>query len=65
MDNGWRFHVRYFLEQDPILARLHDNIEFQRMKAEIDADMAEQLTRVRERGLLSEWQDKTGLIADK
>jgi hypothetical protein len=38
----------YFLKQDPSLESLHDEPEFQAMVAEIEADMAEQLARVRE-----------------
>ncbi|MCZ6759127.1 MAG: hypothetical protein O7D29_01970 [Gemmatimonadetes bacterium] len=38
----------YYLKQDPSLESLHDEPEFQAMIAEIEADMAEQLARVRE-----------------
>jgi hypothetical protein len=48
VDEGWRASWRYFLKYDPILESLHDEPEFQAMVAEIEADMAEQLARVRE-----------------
>ncbi len=38
----------YFLKLDPSLESLHDEPEFQAMVAEIEADMAVQLARVRE-----------------
>jgi hypothetical protein len=48
IDEGWRIDWWYFLKYDPILESLHDEPEFQAMVAEIEADMAEQLARVRE-----------------
>ena len=48
IDEGWRFRWWYFLKYDPNLESLHDEPEFQAMVAEIEADMAEQLERVRE-----------------
>jgi tetratricopeptide (TPR) repeat protein len=48
IDEGWRAWWRYFLEHDPNLESLHDEPEFQAMVAEIEADMAAQLARVRE-----------------
>ena len=48
IDEGWRSYWWYFLKQDPILESLHDEPEFQAMVAEIEADMATQLARVRE-----------------
>ena len=48
IDQGWRIHWWYFLERDPNLESLHDEPEYQAMVAEIEADMAEQLARVRE-----------------
>jgi hypothetical protein len=48
IDEGWRSMWWYFLKQDPSLESLHDEPEFQAMVAEIEADMAEQLARVRE-----------------
>jgi hypothetical protein len=48
IDEGWRSHGWYFLKQDPTLESLHDEPEFQAIVAEIEADMAEQLARVRE-----------------
>jgi hypothetical protein len=38
----------YFLRLDPNLKSLHDEREYQAMVAEIEADMAAQLARVRE-----------------
>jgi tetratricopeptide (TPR) repeat protein len=49
IDEGWRFFWWYYLKQDPTLESLHDEPEFQAMVAEIEADMAAQLARVRER----------------
>jgi tetratricopeptide (TPR) repeat protein len=48
IDEGWRTLWWYFLKLDPILESLHDEPEFQAMVEEIEADMAEQLARVRE-----------------
>jgi TolB-like protein/Tfp pilus assembly protein PilF len=48
IDEGWRTFWWYFLKQDPNLESLHDEPEFQAMVAEIEADMAAQLARVRE-----------------
>jgi tetratricopeptide (TPR) repeat protein len=48
IDEGWRDYWRYFLKHDPTLESLHDEPEFQAMIAEIEADMATQLARVRE-----------------
>jgi tetratricopeptide (TPR) repeat protein len=48
IDEGWRVWWRYLLKQDPNLESLHDEPEFQAMVAEIEADMAAQLARVRE-----------------
>jgi tetratricopeptide (TPR) repeat protein len=48
IDEGWRNSWRYFLKHDPTLESLHDEPEYQTMVAEIEADMAEQLARVRE-----------------
>jgi TolB-like protein/Tfp pilus assembly protein PilF len=48
IDEGWRESWWYFLRYDPTLESLHDEPEFQAMVAEIEADMAEQLARVRE-----------------
>ena len=38
----------YFLKFDPTLESLHDEPEYQAIVAEIEADMAAQLARVRE-----------------
>jgi hypothetical protein len=48
IDEGWRGMWWYFLKHDPSLESLHDEPEFQAMVAEIEADMAAQLARVRE-----------------
>jgi tetratricopeptide (TPR) repeat protein len=48
IDEGWRRLWWYSLRLDPGLESLHDEPEFQAMVAEIEADMAEQLARVRE-----------------
>jgi hypothetical protein len=48
IDEGWRTLWWYHLVRDPTLESLHDEPEFQAMVAEIEADMAEQLARVRE-----------------
>jgi tetratricopeptide (TPR) repeat protein len=48
IDEGWRAFWWYYLKQDPTLESLHDEPEYQAMVAEIEADMAEQLARVRE-----------------
>jgi TolB-like protein/Flp pilus assembly protein TadD len=48
IDEGWRLLWWYFLKRDPTLESLHDEPEFQAMVAEIEADMAAQLARVRE-----------------
>jgi len=48
IDEGWRFHWWYSLRLDPGLESLHDEPEYQAMVAEIEADMAAQLARVRE-----------------
>jgi hypothetical protein len=47
-DEGWRTLWWYFLKRDPNLESLHDEPEYQAMVAEIEADMAAQLARVRE-----------------
>jgi TolB-like protein/cytochrome c-type biogenesis protein CcmH/NrfG len=48
IDEGWRRYWWYTLKHDPDLVSLHDEPEYQAMVAEIEADMAEQLARVRE-----------------
>ncbi len=48
VEQGWRWSAWYFLEHDPVLATLHAEPEFQAIKAVVEADMAEQLARVRE-----------------
>ncbi len=48
IDEGWRNSWWYYLKYDPILESLHDEPKYQAMVAEIEADMAAQLARVRE-----------------
>jgi hypothetical protein len=48
IDEGWRDLWWYYLIYDPNLESLHDEPEYQAMVAEIEADMAAQLERVRE-----------------
>jgi tetratricopeptide (TPR) repeat protein len=48
IDEGWRVDWWYQLKLKPDLELLHDEPEFQVMVAEIEADMAAQLARVRE-----------------
>jgi hypothetical protein len=48
IDEGWREHWWYLLHHKPDLEPIHDEPEFQAMLAEIRADMAAQLERVRE-----------------
>ena len=48
IDEGWRRLWWYYLKYDPTLESLHDEPEFQAMIADIEADMAAQLARVRE-----------------
>jgi TolB-like protein/Tfp pilus assembly protein PilF len=48
IDAGWRQYWRYELEDDPMLDSIRDEPEFQAMVAEIRADMAAQLARLRE-----------------
>jgi hypothetical protein len=48
IDEGWRGFWWYSLQYSPTLESLRDEPEFQAMVAEIEADMAVQLARVRE-----------------
>jgi tetratricopeptide (TPR) repeat protein len=48
IDEGWRVSWWHFLKHDLSLESLHGEPEFQAMVAEIEADMAQQLARVRE-----------------
>ena len=48
IDEGWRSLWWYSLKQDPNLESLHGEPEYPAMVAEIEADMAAQLARVRE-----------------
>jgi adenylate cyclase len=47
IDEGWRDAWWYFMEIDPSLGSIRNEPEFQSMLAEIKADMAEQLSRVK------------------
>jgi len=47
VDSGWRALWWYWLEHDPKLDSIRDEAEFLAIVAEIEADMAAQLTRVR------------------
>ena len=47
VDAGWRYGWWYFFDHDPLLESLRTYPEFQVMRAEIEADMAEQLKNVR------------------
>jgi TolB-like protein/Tfp pilus assembly protein PilF len=48
IDEGWRSFWRYYLKYELTLESLHNEPEYQAMVAEIEADMAAQLERVRE-----------------
>ena len=48
VDEGWRGFWPFALKYDPVLESLHDEPEYQAIIAELDADMAAQLQRVRE-----------------
>ena len=49
IDAGWRYNWWYFFDHHPALESLRDDPEFQAMRAEIAADMAEQLKNVRKK----------------
>lgn len=49
VDQGWRDGWWYFLEHDPALEALHAEPRFIEIRKEIEADMAGQLARLRER----------------
>jgi hypothetical protein len=48
IDEGWRVSWWYYLQYEPTLESLHDDLEYQAMIEEIEADMSAQLERVRE-----------------
>ena len=48
VNGGYRIFWPIFLRYDPVLASLHDEPEYQAIVAELEADMAAQLKRVRE-----------------
>jgi TolB-like protein/Tfp pilus assembly protein PilF len=64
IDEGWRDLWWYFLKYKPDLESLHDEPEFQAMVAEIEADMAEQLARVREMERNGELEPILELVAE-
>jgi tetratricopeptide (TPR) repeat protein len=64
VDEGWRTFWWYSLKYDPILESLHDEPEYQAMVAEIEADMAAQLARVREMERNGELEPIPELTAD-
>jgi TolB-like protein/Flp pilus assembly protein TadD len=64
IDEGWRLDWRYSLKLDPSLESLHDEPEYQAMVAEIEADMAEQLARVREMERNGELEPIPELVAE-
>ena len=46
IDDGWRASWWYYLKHDPNLKSIRDELEFQAMVAEIEADMAAQLKAI-------------------
>jgi TolB-like protein/Tfp pilus assembly protein PilF len=64
IDEGWRDSWWYHLKYDPNLESLHDEPEFQAMVAEIEADMAAQLARVREMERNGELEPIPELVAE-
>ncbi len=48
IDEGWRILIWYYLEHDPNLDAIRDEPEFQRLYAELKAELAVQATRVRD-----------------
>ena len=64
IDEGWRFRWWYFLKHDPTLESMHAEPEFQAMVAEIEADMAAQLARVREMERNGEFEPIPKLAAE-
>jgi TolB-like protein/Tfp pilus assembly protein PilF len=63
IDEGWRTGWWFDLKYDPILESLHDEPEYQAMIAEIEADMAAQLARVREMERNGELEPIPGISA--
>jgi tetratricopeptide (TPR) repeat protein len=64
IDEGWRAFWWYSLKLDPSLESLHDEPEFQAMVAEVEADMAAQLARVREMERNGELEPIPELVAE-
>jgi TolB-like protein/DNA-binding winged helix-turn-helix (wHTH) protein/Tfp pilus assembly protein PilF len=63
IDEGWRALWWYYLNYNPNLESLHDEPEYQSMVAEIEADMAAQLARVREMERNGELEPMPGIPA--
>ncbi len=49
VDAGWRFDWWYYFDHHPSLVPLHDDPEFQALRAEVAADMAAQLKNVQKK----------------
>ena len=49
VDVGWRYNWWYFFDHHPALQPLRDDPEFQAMRAEVAANMAEQLKNVQKK----------------
>ena len=64
INEGWRNYWWYFLKHDPTLESMHAEPEFQAMVAEIEADMAAQLARVREMERNGEFEPIPKLAAE-
>ena len=64
IDEGWRTEWWYQLKLKPDLELLHDEPEYQAMIAEIEADMAAQLVRVREMERNGELEPIPELVAE-
>jgi TolB-like protein/Tfp pilus assembly protein PilF len=64
IDEGWRVEWQYELLHNPNLEPLHDEPEYQAMVAEIEADMAQQLARVREMERNGELEPIPELVAE-
>ena len=48
VDQGWRSNWWYHFNHDPVLQKLHDAPEFRQLKQEIEAEMAVQLSRLKQ-----------------
>ena len=56
IDEGWRIGLWYYFKHDPILESIRYEPGFQAMVAEIKADMAVQLARVKEMEKEKDWE---------